>query len=181
MTIIKKYPIIQFIGIPIIGVVLVILLARQIDLFTLLRFELLVSFGYIAAVLDLKAKRIPNTLVLAMLVSWVLIITPKLFIETDTAIRLFVDSIVGLVTGGGIFLLMYIISRKGLGGGDVKFMAATGLYIGFSRVLSVMLCGTVLAALTGLILILCKKIGRKDSMPLAPFLYIGILITVFLS
>jgi len=42
-----------------------------------------------------------------------------------------------------------------------------------------MLYGTILAALTGLILILLKKLGRKDAMPLAPFIYAGILITVF--
>ena len=180
MTAIKKYPIIQFIGVPIIGTVL-ILLARQIDLFAILRFELLFAFGYIAAVLDLKAKKIPNTLILAMLVSWVLIIMPKLFIDTDIAIGFIVDSIIGMATGGGIFLLMYVISHKGLGGGDVKYMAAIGLYIGFSGTLTVMLCGTIFAALIGLVLILLKKIGRKDSIPLAPFLYAGILIAVFFS
>ena len=39
----------------------------------------------------------------------------------------------------------------------------------------------VLAAVTGLILILLRKIGRKDTMPLAPFLFAGILITFFTS
>jgi prepilin signal peptidase PulO-like enzyme (type II secretory pathway) len=68
-----------------------------------------------------------------------------------------------------------------LGGGDVKFMSVAGLYLGFSGTIPVILFGTVIAALTGLVLILLKKINRKDSIPLAPFLFIGIIITVFLS
>ena len=43
-----------------------------------------------------------------------------------------------------------------------------------------MLFGTILAALAGLTLIVLKKISRKDKIPLAQFLYVGILITVFL-
>ena len=59
-----------------------------------------------------------------------------------------------------------------LGGGDVKFVAAAGLFLGFARIIPATLYGTILAALTGLALIALKKIGRKDKMPLAPFLYI---------
>jgi len=76
--------------------------------------------------------------------------------------------------------MMYAISRKGLGEGDVKFMAATGLFVTINKILGVMLYGSILAALTGGILILTKRIGRKDTMPLAPFLYIGIIITELL-
>jgi len=105
--------------------------------------------------------------------------TPKLVVDTEIAVELLLNALLGFAVGGGLFLIVYFISRKGLGGGDVKFMAAAGLYIGFSGTMTAMLCGTILAALTGLTLILAKKIGRKDQMPLAPFIYIGILIAVF--
>jgi prepilin signal peptidase PulO-like enzyme (type II secretory pathway) len=60
-------------------------------------------------------------------------------------------------------------------------MAGAGLYLGFSGIIPSMLYGTVLAALTGLALMLLRKIGRKDTIPLAPFLYVGMLITVLLQ
>lgn len=171
--------ILPYIGIPIIGITLLLMQMGRIDEFILLQCVLITVFGYVATVFDIKSKRIPNGLILMMLGAWVLVIMPKLFLDIDMAVLLLKDAAFGFVVGGGLFLFVYVISRKGLGGGDVKFMAAAGLYIGFAGVISAMLYGTVLAGLTGLLLLLLKKIGRKDTMPLAPFLYIGILITVF--
>ena len=175
----KLIPLLPYIGIPVIGTAFLLLYASQTDLFIILLCELIIIFGYAAAVFDIKTKKIPNKLVLAMFAAWVLAMMPKLFLDIDTATVMLWDAVLGFVVCGGLFLLVYIISRKGLGGGDVKFMAVAGLYIGFAGALSAMLYGTVLAGLVGLVLMLFKKIGRKDTIPLAPFLYIGILITIF--
>ena len=167
-----------YIGIPIICIATLIITGRRVDTNTLLQYEMLIIFGYFAALYDIKEKRVPNSLVLVMLAAWIIIIIPRLFIQTSATIALLFDASLGLVIGGGMFLLVYLISRKGLGGGDVKFMAASGLYLGLYRVLPAMLYGTVLAALTGIVLIAMKKITRKDTIPLAPFIYAGILIVI---
>ena len=166
-------------GIPALVTALFLLQAGGPDPFLLLRKLILLVIGYVCAITDLKTKQIPNKLVLVIMASWILMITPELFLNTASAVLMLKDSAIGFATGGGLFLLVYLISRKGLGGGDVKFMAASGLYLGFGGVLPAMLYGSVLAALTALILIVVKKIGRKDTIPLVPFLYMGILITVF--
>jgi Flp pilus assembly protein protease CpaA len=181
MTKTKLIKVSPYIGIPVIGTVLLVLRAGQADTYTTVIYLMLVIFGYIAAVFDIRAGKIPNTLILSMLIFWVLTTALRLLHSADTAIAAMIDSIIGFAIGGGIFLLVYAISRKGLGGGDVKFMAATGLHIGLSKVLMAMFYGTVFAALFGLSLILMKKMGRKDSMPLAPFLYAVILLTVFIG
>jgi len=142
---------------------------------------LLILFGYAAMVFDIKTKKIPNMLILIMIAGWLLINVPILLINKLTGIGIFRESMFGFLIGGGLFLLVYIVSSKGLGGGDVKFMASAGLYLGFSGTITSILYGTVLAALIGLFLIIIKKIGRKDSIPLAPFLFAGILITFFTS
>ena len=82
--------------------------------------------------------------------------------------------------GGGLFLLVYILSRKGLGAGDVKFMAVAGLYLGFNGVLPSMLIGSILSCITAITLMIMKKIDKSATLPLAPFLYGGILVTLFL-
>ena len=167
-------------GLPVIVITLLLMCLGRMESFVLFRYEMIIVFGYVAAILDLRMKRIPNSLVLAMFTVWVFIITPALFIDIGAAVTFLKDSALGFFIGGGLFLLVYIISRKGLGGGDVKFIAAAGMYLGFDGVVQTILFGTVLAALTGLSLVLLKKIGRKDSIPLAPFLFIGILTTVLL-
>ena len=158
-----------------------IIKAGELSVFHILNFSTLITLSYIAMVFDIKSKRIPNLLVLIMMLGWLLIIVPSLFINTENGIKMLANSIFGLLLAGGLFLLVYFVSRKGLGGGDVKFMAAVGLYLGFSDVLPTILYGTVLAAVTGLILILLKKIDRKGKMPLVPFLFVGIMITLLIA
>ena len=116
-----------------------------------------------------------------MVGTWVLIIVPQLFFQTEKAIAIMISDLIGFVMGGLLFLIVYLVSRKGLGGGDVKLMAASGLYLGFRNVLPAMLYGSVLSSVFAIVLILAKKIGRKDAIPLVPFLYIGMLITVLLQ
>jgi len=138
----------------------------------------LTAFGYVAAVGDLREKRVSNSLVGAMLGAWVLILVPQLFYRTEYALMLLLSGGIGFVLAGAVFLTVYLVSRKGLGGGDVKLMAVSGLYLGVD-VLPAMLYGSVFSAVTGIGLLVAKKIGRRDTMPLVPFLYAGALIVIF--
>ena len=141
----------------------------------------LLAFGAAASLWDLREKRIPNRLILYMLGAGVLIVVPQLFFQTEQALALLASGLIGALLGGILFLTVYMVSRKGLGGGDVKLMAVSGLYLGAGSVLPAMLYGSVLAAVTAGVLIALKKIGRKDAIPLVPFLYAGMLITVFIQ
>ena len=58
-------------------------------------------------------------------------------------------------------------------------LGVAGLYLGYDGALSALLYGSVLAALSALVLILGKKMTAKDTIPLVPFLYVGILLTEF--
>jgi len=163
-----------------IAVMLILLFIRKGGMtgIPLLSSVLLVTLSYIAMIFDLNTKRIPNMLVVTMVGGWLLLMVTVVFVRTENIISILTDSMYGFLTGGGLFLLVYILSRKGLGGGDVKFIAAAGLYLGFAGIIPAILYGSVLAALTGLILVWLKKLGRKDTMPLVPFLFIGIMVTV---
>lgn len=140
--------------------------------------SLLLIYGYAAAAWDFRKHRVPNQLVLAMAGSWALVMAPQLILRWDTARAYLLSGLIGAVMGGLIFLIVYLISRHGLGGGDVKFMTAAGLYLGFSGVMPTMLMGSVLAAIVGIVLIAMKKIDRKGQIALVPFLYIGIVLTM---
>ena len=78
-------------------------------------------------------------------------------------------------------LIVYLLSKKGLGGGDVKFLATAGLYLTVGPGLTAVILGTVLSAMTALLLMALRKISLKDAIPLIPFLYAGILIVAFFA
>lgn len=176
----RALQLLPYIGIPLLCAALPVARAGRTGLLFLLRDEFLIMFSYIAAVSDLKTMRISNSIITVILASWALLTLPLAFVNVETLVAALIDSAAGLFMGGGLFLLVYFISKKELGGGDVKFMAVSGLCLGWGKTLSAMLLGTVLTGLTGAVLILMKKISVKDYMPLIPFLFIGILISVFL-
>lgn len=172
-------PALPYVCLPFLMLGLWLVKAGRIEGIVLLLREIVLVFGYAAAIGDLRKKRVPNQLVLAMLGAWVVVMIPQLFLRTEYALALAAAGLIGFAVAGALFLVVYYVSRKGLGGGDVKFMAASGLYLGGSLVLPTMLYGSVLAAVVGLTLLLLKKVGRKDTIPLVPFLYVGMLLTIF--
>lgn len=168
-------------GLIVLMLLLWLLKRTEWDGVVLLLREVLLIFGFEAALSDLREKRVPNRLVFAMLCAWLLIIFPQLFLQTERTLYLLLLGGIGSLVSGGLFLLVYCISRKGLGGGDVKLMTAAGLYLGFNGAMSAMLYGSILAAVMGGVLILFKKLGPKDTIPLVPFLYAGMVLAIFIQ
>lgn len=90
-----------------------------------------------------------------------------------------VDSGLGFLLGGGLFYLIAVLSRGGMGGGDVKFIAAAGALLGWRQTLLVIFTGTLLGSAVGLFLIAARKKDRKSQIPFGPFLVVGTLISIF--
>ncbi|MFQ5673583.1 MAG: prepilin peptidase [Nitrospinales bacterium] len=89
------------------------------------------------------------------------------------------DSLIGLAVGGGLFYLLAVLSRGGMGGGDIKFIAGAGALLGWQKVLLIIFLGAFLGSCVGLPLILMKKKSRKSQIPFGPFLAAGTLIAIF--
>jgi len=69
--------------------------------------------------------------------------------------------------------LPVIISRGGMGWGDVKMAGLMGLATGFPIIFVALFIGIVIGGLVAIGLILLKLRGRKDTIPFGPFLAIG--------
>ena len=74
--------------------------------------------------------------------------------------------------GGGLFLLVYRLSRGGMGGGDVKLAAAIGAWTGLPAVLPALFAAFLLGSFAALFL-LCRGAGRRATLPFGPFLAAG--------
>ena len=86
------------------------------------------------------------------------------------------QNIVQYLLGGVIIsvplLLIYLISKgKAMGGGDIYFMAATGLFLGFKLVLLATFLGVVSGAITGVVI---KYVKKTNQIAFGPFLSLGV-------
>jgi leader peptidase (prepilin peptidase) / N-methyltransferase len=89
----------------------------------------------------------------------------------------------GAVLGGGVVLLIsltYAAVRKtqGMGMGDVKLLAAIGVYLGPYSIMALFF-GTMLGALYGLIPVRGSHEGGRRKFPFGPFLASGGALTLF--
>jgi leader peptidase (prepilin peptidase)/N-methyltransferase len=71
--------------------------------------------------------------------------------------------------------------RPGLGGGDVKLLAAIGAVLGWQGVLPTILIGSITGLLVGLPLVLFKARDLADPLPFGPFLSLGALAALVLK
>ena len=82
-----------------------------------------ITVAAMGAVSDVLSARIPNRLTYTAIVAALL--TRLIFLGP----RSFFDGLAGLLLGGGLFFLLFMIHA--MGGGDVKLMAAVGAWVGF--------------------------------------------------
>ncbi len=88
-------------------------------------------------------------------------------------------SVVGFFVGGGLFYLIAVLSKGGMGGGDIKMMAMVGAFMGWKSVLLTTFLGSLTGSFLGLFLMLFKGKGRKAKIPFGPFLAFGAVVTIF--
>ncbi len=85
--------------------------------------------------------------------------------------------LIGAVSVSGFFLILFLITRgRGIGGGDIKLMAAAGLLLGWQRIILAMAVGCILGAIIHLTLMKIKGEGRV--LAFGPYLSAGIFISM---
>ena len=81
-----------------------------------------------------------------------------------------------LAAGAGAFVVLAalaILGRGALGGGDVKMMAALGLWLGVNGIITAASVGFIIGGVAAIVMLLFKVHGRKDFFAFGPFLIIG--------
>ncbi|WP_049962929.1 A24 family peptidase [Ruminococcus sp. HUN007] len=135
------------------------------------------NFIFLLGAIDLKHRRIPNAYVGAALVFRTVFIFAQGIAEHDLA-SVTICSICGFAAGGLITGLAYVISHKGIGSGDVKMFAVIGYFAGGVAVIDILVYSTLFCCICGIVLLVTKKCGKKDSIPMAPFAYAGTMLYI---
>lgn len=85
------------------------------------------------------------------------------------------NSLLGAVIGFVLLLVIALVSKGGMGFGDVKLYALLGFVLGFKLVLLSFFFSTLFGAVIGGLALLFKIVKRKQPIPFGPFIAAGTL------
>ncbi len=147
----------------------------------LIKYALLVPMILSAFVIDYKLQIIPNRLNLTMFEIGIVIA----FLYGFSSVAITIDLLLGMLVGGGIFLLIAVVGamiygKEAMGLGDVKFMAALGLYFGLTNIILISIMSFLLGAVVAIILMIFKIKKSNEHIPFGPFIVISTLICMFM-
>ena len=91
----------------------------------------------------------------------------------------FWDSLAALLLGGGLFYIVAVVSRGGMGGGDIKLTAMMGAFLGMRDLGVAIFIGLLAGSAVGIGLMIAGRKTRKDAIPFGPFLALGGICAVF--
>ena len=160
-----QYPLIEFLN----GIgYAIIILIRGFDLVSIL-YCLCFSSLLALSVIDFRTFEIPFAF--------------NVFIGVLGIIKLLTDLshwyeyVIGAICVSGFLYLLYLITKgRGIGGGDIKLMAAAGLLIGWKLIILSLGLGCVIGSIIHIILM---KVQDKDRvLAFGPYLSIGIFISM---
>ena len=132
----------------------------------------IVSILLVISIIDFKIKIIPNQLNVLLFISGIW--SGFVFQEVT-----FLSRFLGVFSVSIPMFILAILCSGGLGGGDVKLMAASGVLLGVTGNVFAACFGLLLGGFCGLFLLLTKRIGYKGCFALGPFLCLGIAIVFF--
>ena len=89
------------------------------------------------------------------------------------------ESLIGILVGGGLFFVIIVASRGGMGGGDMKLGAMIGAFLGWKLVLVAALLAVLSGGIVAVILLSLRSKGRKDAVPFGPYLALGGAVSLF--
>jgi len=128
----------------------------------------LITIAYI----DRDTMEIPDSLSIAIAVCGVIAI----FIGPEIGLK---SHLIGLAAAAVPLFLIAFFIEGAFGFGDVKLMAAAGLFLGWQNCLVALFIGVVIGGVYGIILLITKKKGRKDHFAFGPSLCVGIAAAMF--
>ncbi len=139
---------------------------------TAMRFAVLAFALVVVFFTDLEWNLVPNAVTYPGIAAGILL---------SAASGGLIPALLAAVGAGAVFLLIAVVSRGGMGGGDIKLAAMIGAFLGPAAAAVALFLAVAIGAGAGLVLIALRLRTRKDTMPFGPALAAGAMIAVFAS
>jgi leader peptidase (prepilin peptidase)/N-methyltransferase len=129
-------------------------------------------------VIDLEHSLILNKVVYpTMVVALLLSLYPWPWFSESIGMRVAYAALGGAI-GFVVFLLIALVSRGGMGWGDVKLAALIGLATGFPLVFVAIIMAAILGGIVAVVLLVTRRRGRREMIPFGPFLAVAAMVTL---
>lgn len=118
---------------------------------------------------DLREHRLPNRWTLRLLLGGLAAMAGGALAAGRTDLAL--SAVLGGLGYAAALLVLHVISRGGLGMGDVKLAAGLGVYTGVAGppvVLAAALGAILLGGVTAAVLVLARRATRRTALPFGP-------------
>lgn len=164
-----RYPLIELL----VGMIFLLLFLNFGITIKFVLYSIISTILIIIFFIDLEHMIIPDGLNLLL---GLIGITFNILYPKDGYISTLLSMLYGFLLGGGIFFLLALFG--GMGGGDIKIMAALGLLFGWKLTIPLMALSFLLGGVVGVILLCMRSRGMKDKIPFGPFIAAGALIVI---
>lgn len=153
------------------------------DKIELIQFLILTPMLISAFCIDYKLQIIPNRLTLTMIEVGIAFS----FFRGINNLNIAVEMWLGMLLGAAIFLVLtyfgnLIFRKETMGFGDVKLMAALGLFFGWRNIIAITVLSFFIAAVYSIYLIIKSKIKKQEInefIPFGPFIVLASFIVMF--
>lgn len=147
----------------------------------IIRYVVLLEGLIFIAIEDKKYRIISNRILASLALIRIILLIGEIACFPSYWNLILWSSFIGFAVGGGIFLLAFLLSRGGIGMGDVKLMAVQGFYLGSQTMVSSLVLTMVLTIIAGLGLVAVKKVSLKAELPFGPFVAAGTAVTLLMG
>jgi len=89
------------------------------------------------------------------------------------------DSFLGAIVGFGVLFLIAVVSKGGMGGGDIKLFFVIGLVLGTVNTLVTLFLAAFIGSIVGIIVLKRTGQGRKTPIPFGPSIAVAAVISYF--
>lgn len=145
-------------------------------------------FGYCAAfsallvatVIDWRTMEIPDSMWITVLIGGVITYIDELVAE-GFDVPCLIERVIGFFAASGVLFLLAVITKGGMGGGDIKLMAAVGFMLGWKVVLLALVMGGFIGTLYLIFMAIKNKGKVPRKVPFAPHLSLAVVICMFVG
>lgn len=93
--------------------------------------------------------------------------------------ELFLNRLLAACSGGTILLILAIITRGAIGGGDIKLLFVLGFWLGMDKLLFTLFWGFISGGFISGLLLLFHLKKRHDTLAYGPYFAVGAILSLF--